>query len=117
MSICPLSIYWYAFLILNVMFVSDHHKQDAQNEDYFTSISWKTEFFSQLGALNQSGLQFKNWLSRLSYLKFAHHWELNEKKKKNLQVGMFWFSGLSPEQIEQLRSRFHIYITPDSRIR
>lgn len=32
------------------------------------------------------------------------------------QVGMFWFSGLSPNQIEQLRSRFHIYITPDSRI-
>lgn len=32
------------------------------------------------------------------------------------QVGMFWFSGLSPEQVEQLRSRFHIYVTPDSRI-
>lgn len=38
-------------------------------------------------------------------------------KKKKMQVGMFWFSGLSPEQIEQLSSRFHIYITPDSRIR
>ncbi|XP_027337275.1 aspartate aminotransferase, mitochondrial-like [Abrus precatorius] len=32
------------------------------------------------------------------------------------QVGMFCFSGLTPEQIELLEKVFHIYMTPDGRI-
>ena len=32
------------------------------------------------------------------------------------QIGMFAFSGLSPEQVERLREEFHIYITKDGRI-
>ncbi|KAF5953569.1 hypothetical protein HYC85_006425 [Camellia sinensis] len=33
------------------------------------------------------------------------------------QVGMFCFSGLSPEQVDQLVREFHIYMTCDGRIR
>ena len=32
------------------------------------------------------------------------------------QIGMFAYSGLSPEQVERLRQEFHIYITKDGRI-
>ncbi|KAL2337614.1 hypothetical protein Fmac_012060 [Flemingia macrophylla] len=33
-----------------------------------------------------------------------------------MQVGMFCFSGLTPDQVKQLEKRFHIYMTPDGRI-
>ena len=32
------------------------------------------------------------------------------------QIGMFCFSGLSPEQVSRLCSDFHIYMTADGRI-
>ncbi|XP_022633823.1 aspartate aminotransferase, mitochondrial isoform X2 [Vigna radiata var. radiata] len=32
------------------------------------------------------------------------------------QVGMFCFSGLTPDQVKQLEKLFHIYMTPDGRI-
>ncbi|XP_043725367.1 aspartate aminotransferase, mitochondrial-like isoform X2 [Telopea speciosissima] len=32
------------------------------------------------------------------------------------QVGMFWYSGLNPEQVDRLRNEFHIYMTHDGRI-
>lgn len=33
------------------------------------------------------------------------------------QVGMFCFSGITRQQIEQLQREFHIYMTTDGRIR
>nr|DAD28184.1 TPA_asm: hypothetical protein HUJ06_029652 [Nelumbo nucifera] len=33
------------------------------------------------------------------------------------QVGMFCYSGLTPEQVDQLTNKFHIYMTRDGRIR
>ena len=32
------------------------------------------------------------------------------------QIGMFCFSGLTPEQVERLRTEFHIYMTKNGRI-
>ncbi|CAL1378488.1 unnamed protein product [Linum trigynum] len=32
------------------------------------------------------------------------------------QVGMFWFSGLTPEQVDRLAKEFHVYMTPDGRM-
>jgi len=32
------------------------------------------------------------------------------------QIGMFCYSGLSPEQVERLKNEFHIYMTKDGRI-
>lgn len=34
-----------------------------------------------------------------------------------MQVGMFCFSGLNPDQVKLLEKLFHIYMTPDGRIR
>lgn len=38
-------------------------------------------------------------------------------KSLKLQVGMFCFSGLTPDQVDQLAREFHIYMTRDGRIR
>jgi len=32
------------------------------------------------------------------------------------QIGMFCFSGLTPEQVDKLRSEYHIYMTKNGRI-
>lgn len=47
-----------------------------------------------------------------------------KKKKKHLtlksmetQVGIFCFSGLAPDQVDQLAKEFHVYMTHDGRIR
>ncbi|XAR55756.1 Aspartate transaminase [Bertholletia excelsa] len=32
------------------------------------------------------------------------------------QVGMFWFSGLSPQQVDEMAKKFHVYMTHDGRI-
>ena len=34
-----------------------------------------------------------------------------------MQVGMFCFSGLTPDQVQQMEKLFHIYMTPDGRMR
>jgi aspartate aminotransferase len=33
-----------------------------------------------------------------------------------MQIGMFCFSGLNPEQVDRLTSQFHIYLTRNGRI-
>jgi aspartate aminotransferase len=33
-----------------------------------------------------------------------------------LQIGMFCFSGLTPEQVERMRAEYAIYMTKDGRI-
>lgn len=33
------------------------------------------------------------------------------------QIGMFCYSGLTPEQVDRLTSEFHIYLTRNGRIR
>jgi aspartate aminotransferase len=32
------------------------------------------------------------------------------------QIGMFTFSGMTPEQVEKLRTEYHIYMTKNGRI-
>jgi aspartate aminotransferase len=32
------------------------------------------------------------------------------------QIGMFCFSGMTPEQVEKLRTEYHIYMTKNGRI-
>jgi aspartate aminotransferase len=32
------------------------------------------------------------------------------------QIGMFCFSGMSPEQVNEIRSDWHVYLTQDGRI-
>ena len=32
------------------------------------------------------------------------------------QIGMFAYTGLSPEQVEKLKNEYHIYMTSDGRI-
>ena len=50
-----------------------------------------------------------------------HHLEVTYKSKKNWshvtsQIGMFCYTGLTPEQVERIRSEFSIYFTKDGRI-
>ncbi|KAL5974733.1 hypothetical protein ACLOJK_031404 [Asimina triloba] len=33
------------------------------------------------------------------------------------QIGMFWYSGLKPKQVDELANKFHIYMTRDGRVR
>jgi len=34
----------------------------------------------------------------------------------NKQIGMFCFSGMTPEQVDKLRTEYHIYMTKNGRI-
>lgn len=49
--------------------------------------------------------------SKLEAAGSTHNWEHITK-----QIGMFCFSGLSPEQVDRLRNEFSIYLTRDGRI-
>mmetsp|Transcript_17575 Transcript_17575/g.28444 ORF Transcript_17575/g.28444 Transcript_17575/m.28444 type:complete len:116 (-) Transcript_17575:868-1215(-) len=41
----------------------------------------------------------------------SHNWEHVSK-----QIGMFCYSGITPEQVEEMRTKHHIYMTKDGRI-
>lgn len=47
----------------------------------------------------------------------AEHTNTHFDPFMQMQVGMFCFSGLSSDQVKHLEKDFHIYMTPDGRIR
>jgi aspartate aminotransferase len=49
--------------------------------------------------------------SHLVELKNPHNWDHITK-----QIGMFCYTGLSPEQVERLSKEFSVYLTKDGRI-
>lgn len=48
---------------------------------------------------------------KLESLGSKHNWEHITN-----QIGMFCFSGLTPEQVDRLTNEFHIYLTRNGRI-
>ena len=59
-------------------------------------------------------LSFSFLFSKLIYLLnlfFSNH---HGPRK---QIGMFCYSGLTPEQVDRLTNEFHIYLTRNGRIR
>lgn len=48
--------------------------------------------------------------------KLADHGSKHDWSHVTSQIGMFAYTGLSSEQVEELKSKYHIYMTSDGRI-
>lgn len=48
--------------------------------------------------------------------KLAAHGSTHDWSHVTSQIGMFAYTGLSPEQVEKLKTNYHIYMTSDGRI-
>jgi aspartate aminotransferase len=53
--------------------------------------------------------------------KLRHHLEVTFGSKKNWQhvtdqIGMFCYTGMTPEQVERIKKEFSVYLTKDGRI-
>ena len=48
--------------------------------------------------------------------KLAEHGSVHDWSHVTSQIGMFAYTGLSSEQVEELKAKYHIYMTSDGRI-
>ncbi|KAK6943244.1 Aminotransferase, class I/classII [Dillenia turbinata] len=69
---------------------------------------WKTEIKDMAKRITGMRVVLREKLEKLGS---AHNWQHITD-----QVGMFCFSGLAPEHVDQLAKEFHIYMTHDGRI-
>lgn len=66
--------------------------------------------------------EVKGMADRIISMRTALKSNLNAISKKNWnhvtdQIGMFCYSGMTPEQVDELTSKYHIYLTRNGRIR
>ena len=94
--------------------------QDFQGKAYYFSKT--TPDMSGWGNGKITEVQKKQMADRIISMRTqlrGHLESLGSKKNWShvtSQIGMFCYSGLSPEQVDMLRSKFSVYLTRDGRI-